>query len=226
MRIKTLFSIPNGNKVTEIALRRVLVSSICSILLCMTCLISTTWAWFAVSIENSDNVIEIGPPEVTVTVDGTSFQTGGALPAREHTVVINRTVNQDDLQKKMECFVILTLQRDDTPHAIYEIVVSESASVTIKSDVEFVLSWEVSWLAPASADEISGGVIELISQDDTDSSAEQTTTPSTDAVTEPSTEATEPSEEATEPSTEATEPSTEATEPSTEPKETTDTNDN
>ena len=38
-------------------MRRVLISSICSILLCMTCLVSTTWAWFAISIENEQNEI-------------------------------------------------------------------------------------------------------------------------------------------------------------------------
>lgn len=65
MRIRKMFSIPDGEKITEKALRKVLFSSICSILLCMTCLVSTTWAWFAVSIENTGNAIQIA----TVTAD-------------------------------------------------------------------------------------------------------------------------------------------------------------
>ena len=57
MRLKDLFTVPSGQKVTEKHMRRVLISSICSILLCMTCLVSTTWAWFAISIENEQNEI-------------------------------------------------------------------------------------------------------------------------------------------------------------------------
>ena len=68
MRIKNLFIIPTGEKVTEKALRRVLISSICSILLCMTCLVSTTWAWFTVSVENTRNEIWIAAPKVSVTI--------------------------------------------------------------------------------------------------------------------------------------------------------------
>lgn len=227
MRLKDLFTVPAGQKVTEKHLRRVLISSICSILLCMSCLVSTTWAWFAVSIENTGNVIQIGTPEVTVTVGSTPFTSGENLAAGEHEVIINRTVNQDDLQKKMECFVILTIQRNSETPAIYKIAVSESSLVTIKTNGDCVLSWEASWFAPASANEISNGIITVFAENTTDPSTEPTTAPSSEAETEPSTEAattpsTEPSTEETPPttvpSTEAsTEPSTEATtEPSTE----------
>lgn len=68
MGIKVLFSVPDGEKVTDKALRRVLVSSICSILLCMSCLVGTTWAWFTVSLENTGNLIQIATVSETVTV--------------------------------------------------------------------------------------------------------------------------------------------------------------
>ena len=58
--LKSLFTVPEGEKITEKQMQRVLVSSVCSILLLLSCLVSTTWAWFAVSIENTGNVIEIG----------------------------------------------------------------------------------------------------------------------------------------------------------------------
>ena len=69
MRLKELFSVPEGKKVTEKVFGRVLISSVCSILLSMACLISTTWAWFTVSIENTDNVIHIATvtPNVQIT---------------------------------------------------------------------------------------------------------------------------------------------------------------
>ena len=57
MQMKGMFSLKAGQIVTEKYLRQVLVTSICGILLCMSCLIGTTWAWYAVSIENNDNEI-------------------------------------------------------------------------------------------------------------------------------------------------------------------------
>lgn len=209
MRIRELFTVPDGKKVTEKAFGRVLISSICSILLCMACLAGTTWAWFAVSIENRGNVIQIGTPEVTVAVDDNSFTSGSSLSAGEHLVKINRTVNQDDLHQKMEFFVILAIQSEGET-AIYQIAVSESSSVTIKTNGECKLSWVASWFAPANADEISDGVIVVATEEDTVPSTEPTTTPSSEVGTEPSTEAaTEPSAETT--TTEATEAATEAT---------------
>lgn len=71
MRLKDLFTVPTGQKVTEKHLRRVLISSICSILLCMTCLVSTTWAWFAVSIKNTGNNIQVAQWSLAVSITPT-----------------------------------------------------------------------------------------------------------------------------------------------------------
>ena len=40
--MKELFAVPEGKKITEKMFGRVLISSVCSILLCMACLIGTT----------------------------------------------------------------------------------------------------------------------------------------------------------------------------------------
>lgn len=81
MHIKRLFTVSEGEKLTEKVFGRVLVSSICSILLCMTCLAGTTWAWFAVSIENQGNVIQIATVTAEVSVfkvsDKNTQQVGG-----------------------------------------------------------------------------------------------------------------------------------------------------
>lgn len=180
MQLKDLFTVPVGQKVTEKHLRRVLISSICSILLCMSCLVGTTWAWFTVSIENKDNVIRVGRPEVTVTIDGNLFTSGGTLLAGENVVKIDRIANQDDLQKKMECYVILSLQRDSETLGIHKIIVSESSAVTIKTNSDCKLSWEVSWLAPSGADEIENGVITVTTEDDTNPSTETNETIATE----------------------------------------------
>ena len=75
--LKYLFTVPEGVKITDKMLTRVLVANICSILLCMSCLVSTTWAWYTVSIENRGNVIQVGSFDPVVTVlkpDGSSMQ--------------------------------------------------------------------------------------------------------------------------------------------------------
>ena len=72
MRIKELFTVPDGKKVTEKMMYKVLFSSICSILLCMACLVGTTWAWFTVSIENTGNEIQIATVTAKVTITNTT----------------------------------------------------------------------------------------------------------------------------------------------------------
>ena len=69
MGIKGLFTVPEGEKVTEKHLYRVLISSICCIVLCMVCLVSTTWAWYTTTIVSEGNVIEIGDFQVKVEID-------------------------------------------------------------------------------------------------------------------------------------------------------------
>ena len=85
MRIKDLFTVPEGEKVTEQVFHRVLISSICGILLCMACLAGTTWAWFTVSIENTDNVIEIASEWPESTEEPTEEATTGSETERSET---------------------------------------------------------------------------------------------------------------------------------------------
>jgi len=102
MRLKDLLSVPAGKKVTEKQLYRVLISSVCSILLCMSCLAGTTWAWFTVSLENTENIIEIGKP--TVQVDTAAgevvFVSGETMPAGAYSLRVWNTNTADDFNKK------------------------------------------------------------------------------------------------------------------------------
>lgn len=66
-KLKYLFTVPEGEKITEKSMSRVLISSVCSILICLTCLFSTTWAWFRVTVE-SDITIEIDSPKLSVDI--------------------------------------------------------------------------------------------------------------------------------------------------------------
>ena len=111
--LKYLFTVPEGEKITEKHLTRVLVSSICSILLCMSCLVSTTWAWFAVSVENTGNVITVGSYSITTTVtslsDGKTFDPtslydhGYYLPEGEYSVKVE--LQEDSVAGYCEVYV-------------------------------------------------------------------------------------------------------------------------
>ena len=229
MRFRDLFTVPTGQKVTEKQLRRVLISSICSILLCMSCLVSTTWAWFVVSIENTGNVIQIGTPEVRLTANGESFESGKELPAGKNEILIQHTNELDDLQKKSTLYVTLSVNNVVQGYVVLDSSNGYKTSITIETDKSYPFSWTASWFEP-DTNPLTVNAINLISEepDSTDGAAEldETTTPTEtatptestttmEAVTESSTETTTAS--STEGTTPTTIPTTEdATEPSTE----------
>lgn len=228
MRLKDLFTVPTGQKVTEKHLRRVLISSICSILLCMTCLVSTTWAWFAVSIENTGNIIEIASitTNVDISVDGVSVdsQDDGSyvLDVGNYGISIgleqpDKTPADANLLNASQCpvYVIMTVRHgekveyrlftfsDRENKQNHQLTVGESSAM---------VSFSVSWVKPAF-DIPDGGepvvIGEIPTEPATEPSTEATTTPSTEPSTEGTTPVAEPSSEpATEPSTETTVPPT------------------
>jgi len=132
LRIKELFTVPKDEKITEKAFARVLLSSVCSILLCMTCLAGTTWAWFTVSVENTGNVIQIGTAQANaaiVSVDGEEVPEGVAvfagaddeetdagmpLPAGTYVFKITHANDYDDLNAKSTLYVTLTATGTNT----------------------------------------------------------------------------------------------------------------
>lgn len=154
MGIKKLFTIPAGEKVTEKALRRVLISSICSILLCMTCLVSTTWAWFAVSIENTGIVIEIGTPEINLTVDDCQYDPATELSTGIHAVQFVHANEPDDLNRKSTLYVTLIIRYSDGTVTMCTPLSQENeykTEITIVSGQPCILTWDVSWFPPANA---------------------------------------------------------------------------
>lgn len=59
-KLKRLFVLSKDEKVTEKALRRVLISSILGTVLCLNCLIGTTYAWYQYSVTFPENIIAVG----------------------------------------------------------------------------------------------------------------------------------------------------------------------
>ena len=104
--IKYLFTVPKDHRITEKAMMRVLFSTVCSILLSVSCLVSTTWGWYTASLTSENNVIktgtwnEIEPPvseaETTVPVEETTESTHTteateSMEVTENTAVTDAT---------------------------------------------------------------------------------------------------------------------------------------
>ena len=151
MKIKELFTVPEGQKVTEKVFHRVLISSICSILLCMSCLVSTTWAWFTVSIENQGNEIQIVDFEVSVTQNGVEIaEENGVYSLAAGTYSIDATVKRDALAgvtlKSQEPYVVMTVKIGEQTTAYSNMAALCAADLKFKKDT--VVSFKVQWGEP------------------------------------------------------------------------------
>ena len=229
MKFRELFSVPEGKTITEKNLYRVLISSICSILLCMGCLAGTTWAWFAVSIENEENVIALASnPEVVITVNDAGFDSSSNLGSGTHIVRVTHASKLDDVQQKSILYVTFSLNEEVQGYVLLNNENGYTANINITTDQECVLSWTVSWFKPDNAEPVIDNLIELRSEEETEPTEESTepaeeTTESTEAETDPTEETTEPAEAETDPTEETAEPAeaeTDPTEETTEPAET------
>ncbi len=205
MRLKNIFSVPAGEKVTEKGLYRVLISSICSILLCMACLVSTTWAWFAVSIENTGNVIAIAAitADVTITAENSTplaQKENGSYELEEGEYTITLRLNQEttanpDMQSTPAVYVVMTVIHGEDMH--YRLFTfddrEDSQAHTLSLAGAAQVSFSVSWVKPAN--EFPDGSVPLVIEEvPSEPATETTAAPTTEAVTEPSAETTVPEE--------------------------------
>ena len=162
MRIKELFTVPVGKKITEKMFGRVLISSVCSILLCMACLISTTWAWFTVSIENKGNEIQIAKVTPTVTikkgedtvsaVEGTNY----TLDAGYYDVVIqlvNDATGNDTLKPRRTVYVLMTVTQDSVSKNYFLVFAETEERKNCELQIAGAaaeIHFSVSWIAPVA----------------------------------------------------------------------------
>ncbi len=201
MRLKDLFTVPAGEKVTEKCLRRVLVSSICSILLCMTCLVSTTWAWFTVSIQNTGNIVEIAKIEadISVTNDNTNEPVSleeGELQKGVYTICVGLKPGENSPggaavldATQPPVYVVMTV-KDSKNQAIIESRLftfnnrneKQTSKVTVNTEsavVIFSVLWKEPLPKPSDAS-VAVTIGEALSQSITD----QTTEPAAGSPTE------------------------------------------
>ena len=214
MRLIDVFFPKERQKVTEQYLRQVLATSICGILLCMSCLAGTTWAWFVVDIDNGVNVIDIAsvPPEVTITVKGSPLDSSNPnLSKGVNELHIAHNGETDDLQYKSTLYVTLSVD-----HAVQGYVTlcadnQYQANVQITTEQDAFLSYTASWFEPTM---LAGDLIDLYVEAESEPT-EETTAP-TEETTAPTEETTAPTEETTAPTEETTAPTEETTAPTEE----------
>lgn len=203
MLFKNLFTVPTGQKVTEKHLRRVLISSICGILLCMSCLAGTTWAWYTVEIENRGNEIQIATVTADVNVldaasnavqpddDGNyTFATG------TYTVRIN--LESDATEAKNPVYVVISVSSGE--ENAYYYLTFENGNKAAEQILQVgadgsTVRFSVSWVRPVSATAVNGEDIVI---GEAPGKAVDPSTETTLPEPEPSTEASEPSQKETE----------------------------
>lgn len=169
MRIKDIFWPKAGQKVSEKYLRQALAVSICSILLCMSCLVGTTWAWYVVSIDNSNNAIHIAqePPAVQVTIDD-NIVALNPLNLTEGTYDLQVVHNgeTDDVQRKSTLYVTFSVD-EIQGYVILDHTNGYRTSVNITVAKDSAVSWSVSWL-PDGAKLLENNKIDLSNVQGTD----------------------------------------------------------
>ena len=203
MLFKNLFTVPTGQKVTEKHLRRVLVSSICGILLCMSCLAGTTWAWYTVEIENRGNEIQIATVTADVNVldaasNAVQLDDDGNYTFATGTYTVQINLESDATEAKNPVYVVISVSSGEE-NAYYYLTFengNKAAEQTLQVGADgSTVRFSVSWVRPVSATAVNGEDIVI---GEAPGKAVDPSTETTLPEPEPSTEASEPSQKETE----------------------------
>ena len=230
MRIREWFSVPEGKRITEKCLYRVLLSSVCSILLCMGCLAGTTWAWFTVSIENRGNEIQIATVTANVSMLDTvnnvvATDTSGKYVLAAGTYTAQLNLSNDATEPKSPVYVVISVSHgEETSYycLTFENGDKDAAQAFQVGSHSATVNFAASWVKPVSASAVSGEAIVIgeVADEPVSESSTETTAPVTDLSTETTAPVTEPSTEATTiPTTESSQEEMEDTLQITEPLE-------
>lgn len=202
MLFKNLFTVPTGQKVTEKHLRRVLVSSICGILLCMSCLAGTTWAWYTVEIENRGNEIQIATVTADVDVleasNAVQLDDGGNYTFETGTYTVQINLESDATEAKNPVYVVISVSSGE--ENAYYYLTFENGNKAAEQILQVgadgsTVRFSVSWVRPVSATAVNGEDIVI---GEAPGKAVDPSTETTLPEPEPSTEASEPSQQETE----------------------------
>lgn len=175
MKLKDLFSVPDDQRVSEKQMLRVLICTACSILLCMSCMVGSAWAWFTVNLESSGNAIQIASVEtqLSVTKGGSPVapETNGSYKLTSGIYTVTVSASTDSSAENSKLYAIMAI--DGLPVGYTALTEESSAStlaasgqtkvykseITIRAGKACSFSCMVSWLKPAEATLITDGKI-------------------------------------------------------------------
>lgn len=155
MRLKDFFIIDPKEKVTDKKLTRVLIVSVCGILLTMAALVQTTWALFSSELYNTGNVITVGNPVVRVALtqngsDVSSAESGEySLNAGECQLNLTTQATQD--------YVILTVEVGETSTR-YCCDLQNGITLTLRVSRACTVTFVTSWAQPSDAAPYNGTI--------------------------------------------------------------------
>ena len=161
--LKNLFSVPKGKKVTDADMKRVLVSSVCGILVCMTCLISSTWAWYTVSVKTDAFTVSVADAAVSVAVNNQQASItesidleAGQEVALKLAFTTDATSNSFNPQPKRVIVMSCINAEGETVGSYYTVVGSESntVAITVKTEAACTLRFAPAWQLPTGALEL------------------------------------------------------------------------
>lgn len=181
--VKYLFTVPEGEKVTDRHFRRVLISSVCSILLSMTCLVGTTWAWYTASIQTPAITLQVAyhnvqlvdennaPLQNPLTVEaGTTYKVTAKFSTDAKPDTMNtepcRILRLEILPKgstDVKVLFVQPVEKDGIWQAQLELTTDEACEVNIYSQ------WEQPKSEPIEAGLSEPCKIKLIEVDETES---------------------------------------------------------
>lgn len=128
----------DGDKLTDKAFSRLMITSVIGILVCIMCLCSATWAWFNAGVESNSNKLASGhfgldvsfakdgeePTALTARADGTTVYTFPS--ADEYTV----TLKMSDETTVTKGFCVIKVDGRALPY--------RTAAINTKSGVDFL----------------------------------------------------------------------------------------
>ena len=127
--IKKLFTVPSDEKITEKNMMCVLISTVCSVSLCMACLASTTWAWYTATVTSESNVLQIGdwtPAGSIQETEETTEATEQTTEATEETTEATEVTTEETTE--------VTEQTTEATEEATEAVVEETTQPTLEED--------------------------------------------------------------------------------------------
>jgi hypothetical protein len=186
MRIKDLFTVPEGKPITEKTFYRVLICTVCSMIFTMSCLVGTTWALFSVSVENQDNKISIS--EVTVALNQEYVPSIVQLKAGTYDVKVSYRHEADSLSQVSKAYVIFRLGTEELGYIA--LGGDDPAEKTVKitaaedSELHYKITWKRSELPEnlPLLDDVTSSVTKTETTETTEATDSADATESTDST--------------------------------------------